>query len=51
MLGKTSLSRIQDLLCVLYVSKPAKRADFGTISRFVNLMFNRFGNCDSSGWD
>jgi hypothetical protein len=38
MLGKTSLSCIQDVLYVLYVSKPAKRADFGTISRFVNLL-------------
>jgi hypothetical protein len=38
MLGKTSLSCIQDVLYVLYVSKPAKRADFGTISGFVNLL-------------
>jgi len=38
MLEKTSLGRIQSVLYVLYVLKPAKRADFSMIGRFVNFL-------------
>jgi len=38
MLDKTSLSRIRSVLYVLYVLKPAKRADFSMIGRFVNFL-------------
>jgi hypothetical protein len=37
-LKKTSLCCIQSMLYVVYVLKPAKRADFGTIGRFVHLL-------------
>ena len=38
MLEKTSLGRIRSVLYVLYVLKPAKRADFSMIGRFVNFL-------------
>ena len=38
MLGKPSLCYIKGVLSVLYVLKSAKRADFSTISGFVNLL-------------
>ena len=38
MLEKTSLGRIRSVLYVLYVLKPAKRADFSRIGRFVNFL-------------
>jgi len=40
MLEKTSLGRIRSVLYVLYVLKPAKRADFSMIGRFVNFLMN-----------
>ena len=44
MLEKTSLSCIRSVLSALYVLKPAKRADFSMIGRFVNfLMWKAFG--------
>ena len=38
MLEKTSLGRIRSVLYMLYVLKPAKRADFSMIGRFVNSL-------------
>ena len=38
MLEKTSLCCIRSVLYVLYVLKPAKRADFSMIGRFVNFL-------------
>jgi len=40
MLDKTSLGRIRSVLYVLYVLKPAKRADFSMIGRFVNFLMS-----------
>jgi len=40
MLEKTSLGRIRSVLYVLYVLKPAKRADFSMIGRFVNFLMH-----------
>ena len=43
-LEKTSLCCIRSVPYVLYVLKPAKRADFSMISRFVNFLMAR--ECD-----
>ena len=40
MLEKTSLCCIRSVLYVLYVLKPAKRADFSMIGRFVNFLMD-----------
>ena len=38
MLDKTSLCCIRSVLYVLYVLKPAKRADFSMVGRFFNFL-------------